>query len=401
MTAKVPERQESQQMRTTVIIGSGFGDCGKGKMVDHLVTPNSMVVRFNGGAQARHTVVRGAKKHVFSHFGSGTLQAVPTYLSRFFIHNPILYFRELSVLQNLGCEPRLYVDPLGIATTPWDMMINQIAEESRGVSRHGSCGVGINETIQRHAAFPFQVMHMKDAKARSESIMHDWVSRRLKELGIDPSPVWRERLRSTAILDRFVEHCDEYMRSVVSMNLEVAMGLEHTDNLVFEGAQGLLLHQDHRFFPYVTHSKTGSENPAVIISEQNIRDVDVVYVTRAYATRHGAGPFPREDAALSYADETNAPNDWQGALRFGLLDLDLLAESIGDDMCWWPSKTTTMVMAITCLDQVGETVEFWQFGKRRVMDIHGFVGHVCQTVGAEECLMSFGPTSSDVIKTAI
>ena len=81
-------------MRARVVIGSNFGDEGKGLTVDYLCHQGAgVVVRFNGGAQAGHTVCLDRLRHVFSHFGSGTLRGVPTYLSQFFIVNPIMFVR--------------------------------------------------------------------------------------------------------------------------------------------------------------------------------------------------------------------------------------------------------------------------------------------------------------------
>ena len=88
-------------MRARAVIGSNFGDEGKGLVVDYLCkTGGEVVVRFNGGAQAGHTVVTPeGLRHVFRHFGSGTLYGVPTFLSQFFIVNPIIFFHELQDLR--------------------------------------------------------------------------------------------------------------------------------------------------------------------------------------------------------------------------------------------------------------------------------------------------------------
>lgn len=386
----------------TVIIGANFGDEGKGSLTDYHAKPGSMVVRFNGGAQCSHTVERHGKKHIFRHFGSGSLQGAPTFLSRFFIHNPILYFKELEVLRTIGCEPQVYVDPSGFVTTPWDMMINQMIEEQRGENRHGSCGVGINETIQRNIRFPLHVSvlaHKLATREMCRSIMHDWVSIRLEMLSIDATAEWQQRLQSKEIFDKFLEYCDEYVRSARVMPLQQAMAQESTADLLFEGGQGLLLDQDHYFFPHVTHSSTGSKNVSVILAEGNIRDVDLVYVTRAYMTRHGAGPLPHEEATLSYEDTTNVPNDWQGTIRFAHLDLDLLAESISDDQMIW--RDANKKLAITCLDQMPEQVPFWHYGQLRRAQKFAFVRHICETVEVKACFMGFGPTAAHIMTSVV
>lgn len=135
--------------RARVVIGANFGDEGKGAVTDHLCATEGagVVIRFNGGAQAAHTVVTpDGRRHVFSHFGSGALADVPTFLSQFFICNPIAFLRERKSLVALRANVDIYAHPDCIVSTFADMWINQELEKSRGSYRHGSCGYGINET---------------------------------------------------------------------------------------------------------------------------------------------------------------------------------------------------------------------------------------------------------------
>ena len=112
---------------------------------------DGIVVRFNGGAQAGHTVVTPeGRRHVFSHIGSGTFAGAATFLSRFFVSHPLLFLKEWEVLAAQGVRPVVYVDPDSPVTTPYDMMINQIIEQEQGAARHGSCGLGFGETLERN-----------------------------------------------------------------------------------------------------------------------------------------------------------------------------------------------------------------------------------------------------------
>lgn len=144
-----------------VVIGANFGDEGKGLITDYFckrLSENGSVlnIRFNGGAQAGHTVVVPTlgqqKRHVFSHFGAGSfVNDTDTYLSGNFILNPILFCRERDeVYRNFWFYPKVYIHENCKITTPFDMLVNQIVERSRGDQRHGSCGVGINETVVRY-----------------------------------------------------------------------------------------------------------------------------------------------------------------------------------------------------------------------------------------------------------
>ncbi len=165
--------------------------------------------------------------------------------------------------------------------------------------------------------------------------------------------------------------------------------------LLFEGAQGLLLDQDHEFFPHVTPSRTGLANPAVLAHEWGVDHLGAVYVTRAYAMRHGAGPFPRETPGLAFPDPTNVPNAWQGRLRFGALDLDLLAKSISADR---PSSALSVekTLAMTCLDQVEDGVSWWLDGRTFSGAPEALVAAARTATGAAIIATSHGPCREDV-----
>ena len=116
-----------------IVVGANFGDEGKGLMTDYFssISSNSIVVRFNGGAQAGHTVVTpDDKRHVFSHFGSGTFNKVPTYLSEYFICNPTLYKKEFLELKECGIKPMVHFAHDCMFSNPFDMLINQIVESN-------------------------------------------------------------------------------------------------------------------------------------------------------------------------------------------------------------------------------------------------------------------------------
>lgn len=137
-----------------IVCGANWGDEGKGLMTDYFSQkPNSIVVCSNGGAQRGHTVITSnGIRHVFHHFGSGTFNHASTYLSEDFIVNPIIFKQEYDELMKLGYVLNVYINQNCMLTTPFDMMANQIIEENRGKNKHGSCGLGIFETIKRYKA---------------------------------------------------------------------------------------------------------------------------------------------------------------------------------------------------------------------------------------------------------
>jgi adenylosuccinate synthase len=365
-------------MKAYVVIGSCFGDEGKGLITDYLssmVNKDAIVVRFNGGAQAGHTVVTPSdERHVFRHFGSGCFTGCTTYLSEFFICNPILFHQEWKELNNLSIKPKVFVDPSAIVTTPYDMMINQIIEMLRADNKHGSCGVGINETVERskHERYCIRVQEIFDETQLSEhsilsqkllSIQQEWVPRRLSQLGIQDiellSKEWQQRLLSKGILEYFiseirffVKHCDLSEKTI----------LHSFPAVIFEGAQGLLLDEEKGFFPHVTRSATGLKNVLKIAKQLTIQHLDVFYIARTYLTRHGAGPLPFEKKRLPYAtiiDQTNSDNTYQGSLRFAPFNFDLLKKTIVSDLAQvtYPLQLNVNLM-ITCADQLHDEIQY-------------------------------------------
>ncbi len=367
--------------KATAIIGANWGDEGKGLMVDRLANEDTVVVRFNGGAQAGHTVCTpDGKRHVFHHFGSGTLRGARTYLSEFFVCNPLLFNEELAELVKLFGYPKVAISHDSLMTTPWDMMINQIAEESRGMLRHGSCGVGINETIVRSEAIKITAGQHDVSLIRS--VQDLWVSRRLEQLGIEPSRGWCDRLYGSETLINFQHEIAEMMTYAKRLDDRYMSTWQPFMPLLFEGAQGLQLDQNNvRDMPFLTRSNTGAQNVATLCKKWGVDTVDAVYVTRSYATRHGPGPFPGEIKGWLMPDRTNAPNDWQGTMRFGSLNENLMYETISSDLTHLDGMHGTPALAVTHLDQFNINA----------------VG-LSARMGFDRTYLSFGPTRENVAR---
>ena len=349
-------------MKAIAVIGAAFGDEGKGRMVHYFSSQTNdpaIVVRYNGGAQAGHTVVRDdGLGYIFHHFGSGTLVGTPTYLSRFFITNPLLWHAENNELHKLSINPILFVHPDAPVSTPYDMLLNRETELQRGTRRHGSCGYGINETVHRlcESEHPLFVRDIGtfDFKRKVEAIRSKYIPQRLAKLKIaSPSKEFQEALASPALLDEFLYESSNMLSCAGTFT---DYDLRRFPTVIFEGAQGLGLDEKHKFFPHVTRSKTGLANIVNICKGADINGIEAVYVTRTYTTRHGAGPFPTEVIGLQYIDRTNVKNDWQGSLRFGHLDIDLIKDNVKKDLHHARKLNTSVSIAITCLDQVDDPV---------------------------------------------
>ena len=364
MSMRFPEK-------VRIVIGANYGDEGKGLMTDYFAGDaissgkSCLVICSNGGAQRGHTVtLPDGRRHVFHHFGSGTFAGADSYLCRNYILNPILYQEERKMLEKDGVCPKghVFADPSCIWSTPYDMMVNQIVEEYRGKERHGSCGLGIWETIVRSRAcyIPFTRFEKDEDGLRQylRQIREEYLPYRLKQLGVSEIPAfWRKLLKNEELISHYI---DDFMSMTGHFEKRNEMILRDYDDLVFENAQGLLLDRNRiEFGDHTTPSNTGIRNPAAMLDGiSHGSDVEVCYVTRTYLTRHGAGPFPGEctkkDLRLKENDKTNVPNPFQGTLRYGKMDTAQLKERIFADYSSLPEAAKAgwrISLAVTHLNE--------------------------------------------------
>lgn len=355
-----------------VTIGLGFGDEGKGSVVDFLCSSQSgsAVVRYNGGPQAAHHVVtEDGTMHCFSQFGSGTFhKGVRTHLSRQMLIKPSNLLVERDFLIQKGqadVMSRLTMDPGAYLVTPWHGMLCRLAETARGKDRLGSVGMGVGQAAEDRKNDP-EALTLKDLLNESElrrKLERHCAAKLEKANTLIASSssgrkdalreLYESQLRKcdpAAVLEFYLEFGAKY--SGCFMEDEVffrdAAGKDAT--LVFEGAQGVLLDSRLGFQPYVTKTDVTLESAERLVQE-NLRTVSSVTrigILRAYATRHGAGPFASFDPGLnaSLPEAHNGTNPWQGDFRVGLFDLVMakygLEISGGVDS-----------IALTCLDRLG------------------------------------------------
>ncbi|MBO4878608.1 MAG: adenylosuccinate synthetase [Ruminococcus sp.] len=379
------------------VIGANFGDEGKGLMTDLFCRTDGRVIniRSNGGAQAGHTVCTAdGKRHIFSHLGAGSFAGADTYLSEYFILNPMLFSKELGILgKDRG---NIFIDRRARVTLPCDMLMNQFVETARGNSRHGSCGVGIFETIVRSRRFAIDYGYVLRAGRESvrkmiKGINEVYCPQRAAELGIGGSAL--EELRDILANDMLTENYLDDLYAMAAMCREAdEQIIEEYDTAVFEGAQGLMLDRNREeYFPHLTPSDTGMKNIRAILDRLEKRDTEVCYVTRSFFTRHGAGRFDTEskDIAEEYGlyDKTNAPNEYQGVFRYGWFDIPAFMTSLELDRKYI-REGERIAVAVTHLDMTDGMV-LCPAEKLRPEDI-------AEMTGAEMLYKVSGETADDV-----
>lgn len=339
-------------MKASIVIGLGYGDEGKGLMTSLIASKygdKALVVRFNGGHQAGHTVVKDDINHVFSNFGAGTLNGSDSYWSAFCTFDPIGASVELQKLRTYGISlPTLYVHPLCPVVTPFDKLWNQFLAD---VTQHGSVGVGFGTTVQRHEKF-FKI-HAQDLeypnvlKAKMQNVIGYY-----KNLGMNSHFINNH----DEVMHKFLKDIDT-MRHQSDCIRIAKPNPKHYDHIVFEGAQGVLLDMDFGFFPNVTRSNTTSKNALEMVNEMGLSLVDIYYMTRAYATRHGNGYFSGEEHAHQYLHlknnehETNVKNEYQGEFRKAPMDIRMIDYALNCDN-HYSKHINSKKIVITCCDQI-------------------------------------------------
>ena len=318
-------------MRTIAVIGKNFGDEGKGFACSRLASSlkNTLIIKHNGGGQAGHTVEDSEGKWRFIHhqIGAGAEYHVPTLFADSFMPDLFQLGKEVKEFTELfGFQPILYSEKNARVTTIDDVLLNMGAEVARGKNRHGSCGMGIEECVQRNAAgYGITVEELatwtkQDLLDRLKQIQREYTERRAKILGIYSSNPYYEMLHNETVLDNFVVEVKENVKLLTLVDADRTW-LEEFQNLIFETGQGLLLDQDYEAFaPHLTSSKTGIHNPTIFLEKRGLPLEEALYVTRPYVTRHGNGPLPcevkRSELSGVGEDLTNQPNEWQGILRY-------------------------------------------------------------------------------------
>lgn len=329
-------------MKAHIVIGKNFGDEGKGLATDYFAVEavkknaSCIAVRFNGGAQAGHTVDTVSGRFVFHELSSASFRRVDTYWAKDFLPDLYKLEEELNAFKGLtGFAPKIYAHPYCRVVTIDDVLSNMAAETARGKERHGSCGMGIYEAVVRSESHP---LYIKDVKGMTAESLY----KTLKELREEYYPV---RLKKLLGAIKEPEYCinhskdfDEFLDLLNEDNVlrnaaeGICRGAEFTelkehsfisefDEVIFEGAQGLLLDTDNtEFAPHISASHTGAKAAVDICSEEGIKDIEIAYVTRTYVTRHGAGVLPFEEEWPKYNlkidDATNIENPWQGKIRY-------------------------------------------------------------------------------------
>lgn len=342
-----------------VVIGANYGDEGKGLATDYFTQKAKgpvLNVLYNGGPQRGHTVEhRNGLRHIFHHFGSGFFSGASTYFDENFLVDPIKfniehcelldqakYFTDMTeeeAIENSIC----FCHPNCRVITPWDAMANQILQKG-----NNTCGCGIWQTIQRYSNAPFAttfkgMSDMDDPELNQYLRSISWYMLYQIAKTYDGSPMaqinkllgeYKDVWFNDQLYTNFIYDIRQMASRVIFTSFRDIT--EGVDTIIFEGGQGLAIGEQNgaSLCHESTPSNTGSLIP-ISLCDGISDDAEICYVTRTYVTRHGDGYLEQEcsktDLFLKDIDITNQSNKFQGDLRYGHFNSEIVYGRINQD----------------------------------------------------------------------
>ncbi len=311
-----------------VVIGTQWGDEGKGKIVDLLAPNFSIVARYAGGHNAGHTVVADGRKFVLQLVPCGVLRPpCRSVIGNGVVLDPVAFLKEVSALREAGIrvDGTLFVSNRAHVILPYHRMIELASENAPGRVKIGTTSRGIGPAYEdkmgRRGLRVSDLLDLKLLKTHIENACREknMIAHALfNSEPLDPDKMYDEYAAASAQMAPFVTD------TAVLLNQALARG----ESILFEGAQGTMLDIDHGTYPFVTSSSATSGGAAIGTGVAPTSIDTVIGVTKAYCTRVGEGPFPTETWDAS-ADLLRARGNEFGAVtgrprRCGWIDLPLL-----------------------------------------------------------------------------
>ena len=319
-------------MSNVVVVGTQWGDEGKGKVVDLLTAKLDLVVRFQGGNNAGHTLVVDGKQFIFHLIPSGILyQDKKCLIGNGLVVDPEVLLEEIESLKKNGIlisPERLSLSEKAHIIMPYHKAIDLAKEEAKGKARIGTTGRGIGPCYEdKISRTGVRAVDLTEPEILEEKIKENLKEKNFlleKFLGAEP-------LESQPILDSYLAMGEELAPFITDVSVELEQALEAQKGILFEGAQGTHLDIDHGTYPFVTSSNpvAGTACSGAGVGPNQLHHV--VGIVKAYTTRVGAGPFVTE-----LEDETGDYIQEQGKefgattgrrRRCGWLDLVVVRDS--------------------------------------------------------------------------
>jgi len=280
-------------LANVVVIGAQWGDEGKGKITDLLSRSADIVVRYQGGVNAGHTVVVNDQTFKLHLIPSGILYPnTECIIGSGTVIDPKVLIQELDTLDALGISTEnLFISSAAHITMPYHRLIDQAAEVQRGVHKIGTTGRGIGPTYaDKSERTGIRMLDLLDPQGLRSQL----------EWAIDHKNVILEKLYdlppldANTVIEEYLGYAERLRSHVVDCSLTIYNAILRRRNILFEGAQGTLLDLDHGTYPYVTSSNPVAGGACIGTGVGPTMIDRVIGVAKAYTTRVGEGPFPTE-----------------------------------------------------------------------------------------------------------
>lgn len=275
-------------MAGIVVVGSQWGDEGKGKVTDYLSSKVDYVVRYQGGNNAGHSIEFGGKKFALKLIPSGIFSGNPVVLANGMVINPKALLEEMNYLNEQGIDTKqMYISDRAHVILPYHLEIDALQEQRRGKNSIGTTKKGIGPAyVDKYARIGIRMGEFVD-----EALFHT----RLEEVLALKKKEYPEL---TLNVDDIFNEYKEYAKVLKPMVCDTAILLDEAfqagKNVLFEGAQGAMLDIDYGTYPFVTSSHPGATGVSEGTGIGPINITHSVGIIKAYTTRVGAGPFPTE-----------------------------------------------------------------------------------------------------------
>lgn len=284
-------------MPNIVVIGSQWGDEGKGRVVDFLAEKVDVVVRYQGGNNAGHTIVLDGKSIILHHIPSGILRENKiSVIGNGVVIDPKIFLEEIDTLKSSGYKvdsENLKLSNRAHIIMPYHKKIDSARESFSGKSKIGTTGRGIGPVYEdKFARRGIKTSDLSDPKLFSNRLKEVIDERNLyltKVMGIEP-------VNFKDVYDEYLKYGEKLKPFLTDTSILLNDLISEKKSVLFEGAQGTLLDIDFGTYPYVTSSNAGSAG-ATVGSGVSPKTIDhIIGVVKAYTTRVGEGPFPSEES---------------------------------------------------------------------------------------------------------
>lgn len=312
----------------SIIIGSQWGDEGKGKITDYYSKKADYIVRFQGGNNAGHTVVVGDKTFKFRLIPSGAVSGKKVIIGNGTVVDPEILIEEISELEAEGIPVKLYLSERAHVIMPYHKLQDSLEETLKGDLKAGTTGKGIGPCYQdKVGRFGIRFVDLLDRQVFKEKLDFFMSMKEALFRGHN----YPFNLNANKVFETYNEYADKLRKYVTDTSLLVNTAIQDGKNILMEGAQGTHLGIDHGIYPYGTSSNcvAGAACTGAGISPLCVKQI--LGVVKAYTTRVGTGPVPTEledkvgtylrDRGCEYGTVTGRPR------RCGWLDMMLLKYS--------------------------------------------------------------------------